>query len=327
MRTLVLDRTAVLFVGVALGVMIGLAFASHAPAPPRDAPAVAAASAAAPAAQAPVIQVTETRGADCAVPFQARMLQNLAHGGQVNVAVFGDSFGDGVWAALYRRLPKSDHYNVVKFSQEATGLTRYDLATLEDRTTAQLASQPVDVAVIDFGANDMRGIVQDGHVYQLFTPAWRTAYGQRIDRLVALLRSRGAVVYWVGLPKMRDAAYDQDVAQINAFLSEHMAGLGVPFIDTQPLSVDQTGSFNAYLPAPGGTEPRLMRANDGIHMTMAGYELITAPLVDRIQAYVAQSKKAAAALSPVPAGAQPTQAGAQPSPPAEAAAAPVSPAA
>lgn len=326
MRAVVLDRTAVLFVGVAMGVMIGLAFASHAPSAPRArlAASAAASSAATPAAKAPVIKVAEARGADCAVPFQARMLQTVAKGGQINVAVFGDSFGDGVWAALYHRLPKSDHYNVVKFSQESTGLTRYDLATLEDRTTAQITSQPVDVAVIDFGANDMRGIVQDGHVYQLFTPAWRVAYGQRIDRMVSLLRSRGAVVYWVGLPKMRDAGYDQDVAQMNAFLADHMAQLGVPFIDTQPLSVDQSGSFNAYLPPPGGTEPKLMRANDGIHMTMAGYELITAPLVDRIQAYVAQSKKAAAALSAKPGApvAQPTAA-----PAAEAVAAPVSPAA
>jgi hypothetical protein len=271
-----------------------------------------------------VVKVTESRGADCAVPFQARMLQTVAKGGQINVAVFGDSFGDGVWAALYHRLPKSDHYNVVKFSQESTGLTRYDLASLEDRTTAQLASQPVDVAVIDFGANDMRGIVQDGHVYQLFTPAWRVAYGQRIDRMVSLLRARGAVVYWVGLPKMREASYDGDVAQMNAFLADHMVSLGVPFIDTQPLSVDQTGSFNAYLPPPGGTEPKLMRANDGIHMTMAGYELITAPLVDRIQAYVAQSRKAAAALTSAKAGAP---AGQPVAAPAEASAQPVSPAA
>ncbi|MGA0601698.1 DUF459 domain-containing protein [Caulobacter sp. KR2-114] len=323
MRAVVLDRTAVLFVGVAMGVMMGLAFASHAPAPPRVAPAASAASAA--PARTPAIKAAAARAAECDVPVQARMLQTLAKGGQINVGVFGDSFGDGVWAALYRRLPKSDHYNVVKFSQESTGLTRYDLASLEDRTTAQIASQPVDVAVIDFGANDMRGIVQDGHVYQLFTPAWRVAYGQRIDRMVALLRSRGAVVYWVGLPKMRDAAYDQDVAQMNAFLSDHMAQLGVPFIDTQPLSVDQSGAFNAYLPTPGGTEPKLMRANDGIHMTMAGYELITAPLVDRIQAYVAQSRKAAAALSPAGPAAPAGQAVAAP---AEAAgAAPVSPAA
>src|SRR3569833_1559895 len=42
MRTVVLDRTAVLFVGVAMGVMIGLAFASHAPSAPRAKPAASA---------------------------------------------------------------------------------------------------------------------------------------------------------------------------------------------------------------------------------------------------------------------------------------------
>ncbi len=288
MRALAFDRTAVLFIGLAMGFMVGMAFR-----PQTHGHASAKAAVAHAATPAVLVAAKPGHAGDCAVPFQARMLQTVSKGQPVTIGVFGDSFGDGVWAALYRRLPKSDNYKVVKFSQEATGFTRYDSLNVEERTAAQLDTQAVDVAVIDFGANDMRGIAQDHHVYQLFTPGWRGVYGERIDRVVALLRARGAVVYWVGLPKMRDAAYDQDVATMNAFLAERMAALSVPFIETTPLSVDQNGEFSAYLASPGANEPRLMRANDGIHMTMAGYELITAPLVDRIQAYVAQSKQAA----------------------------------
>ena len=318
MRAVAFDRTAVLFVGVALGFMVGAGFRPHGHAAPPARPVAAVTPTAAPVVKA------AASAADCAVPFQARMLRTVAKGEPVTVGVFGDSFGDGVWAALYRRLPKAENYKVVKFSQEATGFTRYDSLNVEERTAAQLAAQPVDVAVIDFGANDMRGIVQDGHVHPLFSDGWRRVYGERLDRTVALLRDRGAVVYWVGLPKMRDAAYDQDVATMNAFLAERMAALGVPFIETAPLSVDDKGEFSAYLPTPGAPAPRLMRANDGIHMTMAGYELISQPLVDRIQAYVAQSRRAASLASPGLATVQPGTGGA---PPAEASASPVSPAA
>ncbi|MBS0408513.1 MAG: DUF459 domain-containing protein [Proteobacteria bacterium] len=326
MRAVAFDRTAVLFIGLAMGFMVGVAFRPQSHAATTGKTALAAV---APAAATPVVKASATRAADCAVPFQARMLQTLAKGGPVTVGVFGDSFGDGVWAALYRRLPKDEHYKVVKFSQEATGFTRYDSLNVEERTAAQLAAQPVDVAVIDFGANDMRGIVQDGHVHQLFSDGWRRVYGERLDRTVALLRNRGAVVYWVGLPKMRDAAYDQDVATMNAFLAERMAALGVPFIDTAPLSVDGKGEFNAYLPAPGAAAPRLMRANDGVHMTMAGYELISQPLVERIQAYVAQSRRAAGLAAPDLAsrGAPAAQPASAASGPTEASASPVSPAA
>ena len=57
--------------------------------------------------------------------------------------------------------------------------------------------------------------------------------------------------------------------------------------------VDDHGEFNLYLNDPARGAPRLMRANDGVHMTMAGYQRITAPLVGRIETYVAQSRLAA----------------------------------
>ena len=88
---------------------------------------------------------------------------------------------------------------------------------------------------------------------------------------VAMLRSQGAIVYWVALPKMREAAYDADVVRMNAFYRQLMGKLGVAFIETAPYSVDGEGHYAAYLPDPATGKPQLMRANDGIHMSMNGY--------------------------------------------------------
>lgn len=290
-----LDRTAVLIIGLGLGAMVGGAFVSHGAAsiaPAHPAPPtlrLAAVTPASPTPSAPALSAL-TGAADCPAPFPPHILDALAKGEPVRVGVFGDSFGDGVWAALYHLLAKDKSIQVIKFSREATGFTRYASLNLEDDLESKLDAQPVDIAVVDFGANDTQGLY-DGHkAYPLLSAGWRSVYGQRMDRYVNVLRQRGAMVYWLGPPKMRKPDYDRQISEMSAFYNDRMASLGVPFIDTVPLSVDESGSFNDYLGEPGSTERHLMRAGDGVHMTMAGYERIAAPLAQRIESYVARAR-------------------------------------
>jgi len=288
-----LDRAAVLLIGVAVGGMIGAAFITQnggrAPAP--KAPIVVAAKPPPPPQQAANL--------DCPVPFPPHLLQTLAAGQPITVGVFGDSFGDGVWAALYHLLPKD--YHVLRFSKESTGFTRYASLNLEDTERSQIAGQPVDIAVIDFGANDTQGIYDGGHAWPLLSDGWKQVYGARMDRFVNTLRDQGAMVYWVGLPVMRKPEFDSQISDMLAFYDARMTALGVPYIDVKALSEDANGEFNDYLPVAGSAEPRLMRANDGIHMTMAGYERIAQPVATRIQDYVTRARRFLQIDAPPPA--------------------------
>lgn len=308
------DRTAVLFLGVAAGVAIGYAFgvkqqvevpvAVGLPeAPGSEAPAadeLPAGNAATPAAPAfpgalPVPPVVaETR------PIQPGIVNAISAGRPVRIGVFGDSFGDGIWSALYNQLNRKSGYQVVKFSQQATGFTRYRTLNLEEHDRARLAAAPVDVAVISFGANDMMGVADSGHVYALLSPRWKAAIARRVTSYIEMLRAQGAIVYWVGLPKMREAAYDADVVRMNAFYRDLTAQLGVPFIETAPYSVDADGRYAPYLPDPATGKPVLMRANDGIHMSMNGYIRITRGLAGRIRSYVDQARGSAGSGAPPP---------------------------
>lgn len=326
---LLFDRTAVLFLGVAAGVAIGYSFGSkqqvEVPAPeisvpdtnagaPRDIvtldgkPVAPPAHTPAPAGTAPPEPpvVAESR------PIQPGIVGAIAAGRPVRVGVFGDSFGDGIWSALYNQLGRKSGYQVLKYSQQATGFTRYRTLNLEDHDRARLANAPVDIAVISFGANDMMGVASGGHVYKLLTPNWQAEVGRRVSAYVAMLRGQGAIVYWVGLPKMRDAAYDADVARMNAFYRQLMGQLGVPFIETAPYSVDADGQYAAYLPDPVTARPMLMRANDGIHMSINGYIRITRGLAGRIRSYVDRAREAAGKADEAPPAApafvQPTSA-------------------
>ena len=281
------DRTAVLFLGVAAGAAIGFAFGRGGEKLPLRPPSKPAPTAVATSAAAR----GDAAGFECALPFQQHLLDTVTAGRPVAIGVFGDSFGDGVWSALYRLLPAQERFRVLKYSQQSTGFTRYSSLNLEEHAQAQLAADgPIDVAVISFGANDTQGVYAGGHAAALMSPDWQRVIGERVDRFVALMRSKGAMVYWVGLPKMRASAFDDDISAMNDFYTARMKALRVPFIDIKPLTVDDAGEFALYLPDPVSHERRLLRANDGVHMSMNGYVVITRALAARIKAYVAAAK-------------------------------------
>ncbi len=285
------DRTVVLFLGVAVGTAMGYAFAGDIREQIAGKTETSAAQVAVkPTNSQPAPIVAERASIECAMPFQPRLVETVAKGGKIKIGVFGDSFGDGVWAALYHQLPARDQFEVIKFSQQSTGFTRYASLNLEDHVSEQLAGQPVDIAVISFGANDTQGVMHQGKFAALLSPAWKEEIGARIDRYVALLRKQGAIVYWVGLPVMKKPSFDADISGMNAFFAERMKRIDVPFIDTRPMSVDAVGAYAAYLPDPGSETPRLIRANDGIHMSMRGYQRLTGGLADRIRHYIEEAR-------------------------------------
>jgi hypothetical protein len=209
--------------------------------------------------------------------------------------VFGDSFGDGVWSALYRLLPAKDGYRVIKYSQASTGFTRYRSLNLESHDNAQIGDDKLAVAVIAFGANDVQGVCEGSHCGALMSSGWQAIIGQRIESYVAMLRRHGATVYWMGLPAMRDPAFDSDTSAMEKFYAATMQRLGVPYIDIRPYTVDSDGRYQAYYSDADGT-PKLLRAGDGIHMSMNGYLRISKGVADRIRSTVA----AARASTPTP---------------------------
>lgn len=195
----------------------------------------------------------------------------------LRVGVFGDSMAEGLYAALYRDLQHTPNVTVSKFSQVSTGLSRYDYVDIQAKTRGQLDEQPVDVAIMLFGTNDAQGIEMDGQIHPFGSDGWKAAYAKRVDDLVALLRSRDVAVYWVGLPRMKRDTFEARMTLINGVVEARMKALGVPYIETTALTSNGEGGYEAYLPTDSGRRT-LMRANDGIHMSMAGYLRLSAPV-------------------------------------------------
>lgn len=290
MRAGVNALTAVFVIGVLAGLALtpdGRAWLRHptvmlgdkaaASAPPSTAPVTA--PAALPAAAAPVATVT---------PLSARLAR-----GPLRIGVFGDSMADGLYAGLYRDLQGTPNVTVSKFSQVSTGLSRYDYVDIHAKTRGQLDEQPVDVAVLLFGTNDAQGIDTGEAVHPFGTEGWKAAYAARIDALVALLRSRDVAVYWVGLPRMKRDSFDARMMLINGVVEARMRALDVPYIETTDLTSNEEGGYEAYLPNEAGRRV-LMRAHDGIHMSMAGYLRLSAPVSARLKRDAGLDRPAAA---------------------------------
>jgi hypothetical protein len=285
---ILLDRTAVLFLGLALGGVITYSFFAGGQADdaaatgtlPRQQVAAALATPAATPAEVPAVMTP-------------RLASAAAENRKVHVGVFGDSFGDGIHAALYKQLPSEQNFEVHKYSNPATGFTRYRSVNLLDDTRKRIDQQPVDVAILTFGANDMQGIYLDGQGAEFMGERWKRIVSERVGAIVGLLRERGAAVYWIGLPRMRDPAYDRDVQAMNAFYTERMRALNVPFIDTLSATVDAEGAYSPYLMDSLKGEKIMARTNDGIHMTIPGYYILTRGLAERIRKSVEEARQPA----------------------------------
>ena len=85
---------------------------------------------------------------------------------------------------------------------------------------------------------------------------------------------------------------------LNNFYAARVTSLGVPFIDTRPIASDARGNFAPYLDDPKTGKRTLIRAADGIHMSMTGYIWITRGLADRVRHYTDAARAVAGTAKP-----------------------------
>jgi hypothetical protein len=194
-----------------------------------------------------------------------------------NVVIFGDSLGDGVWAGLYHALRKDKRFNVIRKSKVATGFVRRDYYDWNEAVREATSETTVDIAVVVMGTNDRQIIVENGARYALFSPKWREVYTQRVDDFTATLKATGARIYWVGLPVMRGQTFENDMLTFSRIFADRAAENGVTFLPTHDLLADDDGKYSAY-GLDGAGRKRLLRAEDGIHFTMPGYEKLVTPI-------------------------------------------------
>lgn len=200
----------------------------------------------------------------------ASFLNPFPPGDVHKVLMVGDDLADGLLYGMTEAFTGDTRVEINKRHQVISGLTRNDfddrLRNLEDL----IAKEPHSVAVVLMGAWD-RNSLKDANGKRLAVGSveWRSAYGQRVDRVVRALKGRNMAVYWVGLPNVRRPDMDEDVKMMNEIIRERVYVNGMKYIDAYSGFVDEQGGFSAYGPDQTG-KMRLLREGDGVYLTSAG---------------------------------------------------------
>ena len=193
----------------------------------------------------------------------------------INVLVIGDSQAQGLAGGLLRLYRRDRRARVLDKSKISTGLsstTTFDWPA----TVRTLVGEHEDVSLVMFGANDRPPFRGSNPAYAGRLAAWQATYSDRVrDIMVTLLDDHSRVV-WVGHPIVRDPAWNDDIRMLNTIFAEAAADTGATWAPLWDVFAP-TGEYVPYGAGVDGVVTRL-RADDGVHMTPAGYDLAVAHL-------------------------------------------------
>ncbi len=215
-----------------------------------------------------------------------------------NLMVLGDSLGGGVWAGLYNSFHKNKNIKVLRKTKPSTGFVRLDFYDWNSNLKQILTNTRIDVAVVMMGANDRQTIVTKTGRYRPGSKRWREIYAARVDEYIGQLKAHGARVYWVGLPITRQKKFSRHMRLLNEIFAERARVNNIVFVDIWDDFTTTNGKYSANGKDIKG-RMRKLRANDGVHFTMRGYQKLALAAERFIRADFNKKPRQMAVVKPV----------------------------
>src|SRR5436190_7005750 len=106
-------------------------------------------------------------------------------------------------------------------------------------------------------------------VYQFREERWVELYTKKIDEMIAILKSKGVPVLWVGLPAVRGAKATADMLFLDSLYRDAASKAGITYVDVWDGFADDAGRFLQKGPDFEG-QIRQLRSDDGVYFTKAG---------------------------------------------------------
>ncbi|HMF04756.1 MAG TPA: DUF459 domain-containing protein [Acidimicrobiia bacterium] len=190
----------------------------------------------------------------------------------------GDSLAGSLGPSLGDLAGRTGVVQPVVDSRVSSGLVARNFLDWPVHSGRDMSLYDPEVIVFIIGANDAKNI-DNGTEND---PTWRAQYAALVEEMLTALRGNGRTVYWVGAPVMADAAYSERVQGVNDVFREVAAQhQDVTYVDAYSLFSGPDGSFASTLPVPGRGETRV-RADDGIHFTPDGGDLLAQRVFERL---------------------------------------------
>ena len=203
---------------------------------------------------------------------------------RTRILVVGDSQAQGLAAGLQRQFRRDPSWRVVDRSRIATGLCSPSRFDWPAAAPAIGEEERGAIAVVMFGANDRPPIRMHGTINEKLEATFCTTYGAHVHTIAAALKHCCAGVIWVGHPIVRDPVYADDMALLNRLYAEQSLAAGADWFPSWPLFTDADGNFAPYGKGADGETTRL-RADDGVHLTGPGYDVLAKALRPVVETY------------------------------------------
>jgi hypothetical protein len=106
-------------------------------------------------------------------------------------------------------------------------------------------------------------------LYEFRDERWIELYSKKIEEMIAVLKSKGVPVIWVGLPAIRGPRGTSDMLFLDSLYRDAAGKAGITYVDVWDGFVDESGRFLQKGPDFEG-QPRKLRSDDGVYFTQAG---------------------------------------------------------
>ncbi|UFZ01487.1 DUF459 domain-containing protein [Bradyrhizobium ontarionense] len=106
-------------------------------------------------------------------------------------------------------------------------------------------------------------------LYEFRDERWVELYTKKIEEMIAVAKSKGVPVLWVGLPAVRGPKGTADTLFLDSLYRDAAGKAGITYVDVWDGFVDETGRFLQKGPDFEG-QIRQLRSYDGVYFTKPG---------------------------------------------------------
>jgi hypothetical protein len=106
-------------------------------------------------------------------------------------------------------------------------------------------------------------------IYQFREERWVELYTKKIEEMIAVMKSKGVPVLWVGLPAVRGPKATSDALFLDSLYRDAAGKAGITYVDVWDGFVDEAGRFLQKGPDFEG-QIRQLRSYDGVYFTKPG---------------------------------------------------------
>jgi hypothetical protein len=140
----------------------------------------------------------------------------------------------------------------------------------DDKTAdAELPQDDADNADAPAAAAPEKTARSPNGIYEFRDERWIELYTKKIEDMIAVLKSKGVPVLWVGLPAIRGPKGTSDMLFLDSLYRDAAGKAGITYVDVWDGFVDESGRFLLRGPDFEG-QPRKLRADDGVFFTKPG---------------------------------------------------------